>query len=131
MPGDQPPVCPHRVNGQGHQDQTTADAGPNGYIDLVNSPQDHSCCSGYICAEQLSTFFTMVATGREYKVMFTSISPQKFRLDMLYTDCGDAVNNLDFSADDYNLLPPNPAEHVTALTEPNGTSSTRALAISM
>ena len=39
MPGDQPPVCPHRVNGQGHPDQTTADAGPNGYIELVNGPQ--------------------------------------------------------------------------------------------
>jgi hypothetical protein len=107
-----------------------ADAGPNGYIDLVNGPQDHSCCSGYICAERLSTFFTMVATGREYEVMFTSIPPQKFRLHMLYNDGGDAVrlkiwfpkqqrldiyvnglfmepNNRDFSADDYNLLPPN------------------------
>ena len=29
-------------------------------------------------------------------------------------------NNRDFSADDYNLLPPNVAEHVPALTEPNG-----------
>ena len=120
-----------------------ADAGPNGYIDLVNGPQDHSCCSGYICAERLSTFFTMVATGREYEVMFTSIPPQKFRLHMLYNEGGDAVrlkiwfpkqqrldvyvnglfmnpNNLDFSSDDYNLLPPNPAEHVPTLTEPNG-----------
>merc|ERR1719282_1405874 len=120
-----------------------ANPGPNGWIDLVNGPQDHSCCSGYICAERLSTFFTMVATGREYEVMFTSIPPQKFRLHMLYNDGGDAVrlkiwfpkqqrldiyvnglfmnpNNLDFSADDYNLLPPDPAVHVPALTEPNG-----------
>lgn len=40
-----------------------AEPGTSGYIDLVNGPQDHSCCSGYTCAERLSTFFSMVATG--------------------------------------------------------------------
>merc|ERR1712013_962373 len=82
---------------------------------------------------------------------FTSIPPQKFRLHMLYNEGGDAVrlkiwfpkqqrldiyvnglfmnpNNLDFSADDYNLLPPDPAVHVPALTEPR--RSTTALSSS-
>ena len=120
-----------------------ANPGPTGYIDLVNGPQDFSCCSGYTCAERLSTFFTMVATGMEYEVMFTSIPPQKFRIHMLYNDGSEAVrlkiwfpkqqrldiyigglfmnpNNRDFSVDDYSLLPPDPAAHVPELTEPNG-----------
>jgi len=68
-----------------------ADPGQNGFIDLVNGPQDHSCCSGYTCAERLSTFYTMVATGLEYEVMMTSIPPQNFKFHMLYNDGGDAV----------------------------------------
>merc|ERR1740116_197876 len=119
-----------------------ADPGQNGYIDLVNGPQDFSCCSGYTCAERLSTFFTMVATGLEYEVMFTSIPPQNFRIHMLYNDGGDGIrakiwfpkqqrldiytngmfmnpNNLDFESDSYNLLPPDDS-FIPALTEPQG-----------
>merc|ERR1719320_1050902 len=119
-----------------------ADPGANGYIDLVNGPQDFSCCSGYTCAERLSTFFTMVATGLEYEVMFTSIPPQNFRIHMLYNDGGDAVrakiwfpkqqrldiyvdgmfmnpNNIDTLQSEYALLPPDD-DFIPALTEPNG-----------
>jgi len=119
-----------------------ANPGSTGYIDLVNGPQDFSCCSGYTCAERLSTFFTMVATGIEYEVMFTSIPPQNFRIHMLHNEGGDAVrakiwfpkqqrldiyingmlmnpNNLDFSSEKYNLLPPEDS-YIPALTEPNG-----------
>merc|ERR1711892_827897 len=119
-----------------------ANPGSTGYIDLVNGPQDFSCCSGYTCAERLSTFFTMVATGIEYEVMFTSIPPRNFRIHMLHNEGGDAVrakiwfpkqqrldiyingmlmnpNNLDFSSEKYNLLPPDDS-YIPALTEPNG-----------
>merc|ERR1711962_967293 len=119
-----------------------ADAGTNGYIDLVNGPQDFSCCSGYTCAERLSTFFTMVATGLEYEVMFTSIPPQNFRIHFLYNDGGDAIrakiwfpkqqrydiyvngqfmepNNKDFNSADYKLLPPDDS-FIPALTETQG-----------
>ena len=67
-----------------------ADPGINGYIDLVNGPQDFSCCSGYTCAERLSTFFTMVATGLEYEVIMTSIPPQNFKFHILHN--GNAEN---------------------------------------
>ena len=67
-----------------------ADPGANGYIDLVNGPQDFSCCSGYTCAERLSTFFTMVATGQEYEVVMSSIPPQNFKFHMLHN--GDVEN---------------------------------------
>ena len=67
-----------------------ANPGDKGYIDLVNGPQDFSCCSGYTCAERLSTFFTMVATGLEYEIVMSSIPPQNFKFHMLHN--GDATN---------------------------------------
>ena len=119
-----------------------ANPGRNGFIDLVNGPQDFSCCSGYTCAERLSTFFTMVATGIEYEIMFTSIPPQNFRLHMLHNEEGDAVrskiwfpkqqrldiyvdgrfmspNNIDTSKEDYSLLPPADS-YIPQLNEANG-----------
>ena len=48
-----------------------ANPGSDGTVDLVNGPQDFSCCQGYTCAERLSTFFTMVATGLMYEVTFS------------------------------------------------------------
>lgn len=35
----------------------------NGYIDLINGPQDHGWCSGYTCRKRLSTFQALVITG--------------------------------------------------------------------
>ena len=63
-----------------------ANAGSSGYIDMVNGPQDHSCCSGYTCAERLSTFFMMVAPEIEHEIVLSSIPPQKFRFHLLYND---------------------------------------------
>merc|ERR1712200_353499 len=106
-----------------------ANPGKDGFIDLVNGPQDFSCCSGYTCAERLSTFYTMVATGVDYEVMFTSIPPQNFRIHLPYNEGGKAVRlkiwfpkqqrldvyvgdsfispqNRDFDKQDYALKPP-------------------------
>merc|ERR1719347_121004 len=117
--------------------------GSDGYIDLVNGPQDFSCCSGYTCAERLSTFFTMVATGQMYEIMFTSVPPQNFRIHMLHNDGGDPVlakiwfpkqqrydvyvddmfrepNNKAFGSSDYALLPPDDSFIQDILTEANG-----------
>jgi len=119
-----------------------ANPGSDGYIDLVNGPQDHSCCSGYTCAERLSTLFSMVATGIEYEIMFSSIPPQNFRLHLLHNDGGEAVrlkiwfpkqqrldiyvdgtfispNNIDTTKEAYNLLPPDDS-FIPALNERNG-----------
>ena len=35
----------------------------DGYLDLINGPQDHGWCSGYTCRKRLSTFPAIVATG--------------------------------------------------------------------
>lgn len=121
-----------------------ANPGTNGYIDLVNGPQDFSCCSGYICAERLSTFITMLATGQEYEIMFTSVSPQNFRLHMLYNEGGEGTllkiwfqkqqrydiyvdgrlvmpNNIDTTTSDYNLLTPD-SSFIPALDEAHGSN---------
>ena len=35
----------------------------NGYVDLINGPQDHGWCSGYTCRKRVSLFHALVATG--------------------------------------------------------------------
>ena len=35
----------------------------DGYVDLINGPQDHSWCTNYACRKRLSTFMALVATG--------------------------------------------------------------------
>jgi hypothetical protein len=35
----------------------------DGYIDLINGPQDHGLCSEYTCRKRVSTFHALVATG--------------------------------------------------------------------
>ena len=54
-----------------------------GYIDLINGPQDHGWCHGYTCQERLSKFESVVIPGLHYEVHFTSYNPQKTRLWLL------------------------------------------------
>ncbi|KAJ8026384.1 Fibrocystin-L [Holothuria leucospilota] len=56
------------------------------YIDLINGPQDHGWCHGYTCQERISTFYTIVTTGRYYDVHFTGTTPQKLRYHLLNAD---------------------------------------------
>ncbi|KAM8882915.1 PKHD1 like 1, tandem duplicate 1 [Synchiropus picturatus] len=61
------------------------------FVDLINGPQDHGWCAGYTCQLRLSTFQSMVASGREFSVFFTSVSPQKIRLMMLNAAPSESV----------------------------------------
>ena len=36
----------------------------DGYVDLVNGPQDHGWCAGYTCQERLSLFPIVLAAGK-------------------------------------------------------------------
>lgn len=36
----------------------------DGYVDLVNGPQDHGWCMGYTCQKRLSTFPLVMAMGK-------------------------------------------------------------------
>ncbi|KAM3929151.1 fibrocystin-L-like [Leptodactylus fuscus] len=58
----------------------------DGYVDLINGPQDHGWCSGYTCQRRVSLFHSIVATNKSFDVYFTSTSPQNLRLKMLNTD---------------------------------------------
>ena len=62
-----------------------------GYIDLVNGPQDHGWCLGYTCQERLSTFHTVVSIGERYEVYLTSYNPQKTRLMLLNVEKTDGI----------------------------------------
>ena len=62
-----------------------------GYIDLVNGPQDHGWCHGYTCQERISTFNFIVATGKHYEIFLTSYNPQKTRFQLLNANETDAI----------------------------------------
>lgn len=54
----------------------------NGYIDLINGPQDHGICNGYTCRRRISTFMSIVQSRQIYQIYFTSTPPiyTRFRL---------------------------------------------------
>ncbi|XP_043545299.1 PKHD1 like 1, tandem duplicate 1 [Chiloscyllium plagiosum] len=57
-----------------------------GYIDLINGPENHACSSSYACNKRVSIFYTVVATNKSYELYFTGVSPQNLRLMLLNTD---------------------------------------------
>ena len=63
----------------------------DGYIDLINGPQDHGWCHGYTCQERISTFNALVACGKHYEVFLTSNNPQKMRLQLLNAEDEDTI----------------------------------------
>ncbi|UJR08495.1 hypothetical protein I4U23_012761 [Adineta vaga] len=42
----------------------------NGYIDLINGPQDYGECKSELCRRRLSTFMAIVQSGRTYQIYF-------------------------------------------------------------
>ncbi|XP_033758994.1 fibrocystin-L-like [Pecten maximus] len=63
----------------------------DGYLDLINGPQDHSSCTQPTCHKRLSTFMSIVATGKQYVVYFSSTSPKTLRLFLLNANEHEAV----------------------------------------
>ncbi|XP_077349351.1 fibrocystin-L [Lithobates pipiens] len=58
----------------------------DGYLDLINGPQDHGWCGGYTCQKRVSLFHSIVATNKSFDIFYTSTSPQNMRLKLLNTD---------------------------------------------
>ncbi|KAI8520669.1 hypothetical protein Bbelb_004230 [Branchiostoma belcheri] len=54
----------------------------NGYVDLINGPQDHGWCAGYTCSLRISTFQAVVVPGEDYLVHYTGVSPRESRYFM-------------------------------------------------
>lgn len=105
-----------------------ANPGSEGYIDLINGPQDWSCCFGYACQKRVSNFYTIVGTNMMYEVHLTSVNPIHMRFRLLHNDGGDPVmlkmffqkpqridvfvgerfvspNNIDLTSDAFAMLP--------------------------
>ncbi|XP_043545298.1 fibrocystin-L-like [Chiloscyllium plagiosum] len=57
-----------------------------GYVDLINGPQDHGWCSSYACNKRASIFHAVVATNKPYELYFTGVSPQNLRIILLNAD---------------------------------------------
>jgi len=45
----------------------------NGYVDLVNGPQDHGWCSGYTCQKRVSLFHANIRVGKFYRLVILNI----------------------------------------------------------
>ena len=106
----------------------------NGYLDLINGPQDHGWCFGYTCQKRISTFFALVASNKSYDVYLTGTPPNqlrfriiqsnsnfKIRLSMSYT----TSNNINVY-NGVNLVQPTNADFSTGkltLKDPQGNSN--------
>ncbi|XP_052245987.1 fibrocystin-L-like isoform X3 [Dreissena polymorpha] len=55
----------------------------DGYIDLINGPQDHGWCNGYTCQKRVSLFHALVRPGLPVSVYLTSVQPDKMRYFMM------------------------------------------------
>jgi hypothetical protein len=58
----------------------------NGYLDLINGPQDHGWCFGYTCQKRVSTFMALVAANKSYDIVLTSTPPDVLRFQILNSD---------------------------------------------
>uniref|UniRef100_A0A3Q3JRM8 Polycystic kidney and hepatic disease 1 (autosomal recessive)-like 1 n=1 Tax=Monopterus albus TaxID=43700 RepID=A0A3Q3JRM8_MONAL len=63
----------------------------DGFVDLINGPQDHGWCAGYTCQRRLSLFHSIVATSHSFDIYFTSVSPQNLRLMLLNADPSESI----------------------------------------
>ncbi|KAK0070514.1 fibrocystin-L [Biomphalaria pfeifferi] len=64
---------------------------PEGYVDLINGPQDHGWCSGYTCQRRVSTFQAIVALDQPFDIYLTSTNPNVMRFILLSSDPNECV----------------------------------------
>jgi hypothetical protein len=88
----------------------------NGYIDLINGPQDHGWCNGYTCQKRISTFMALVESGHHYDIYLTSTTPNQIRFRVLNSDATIHVSlalyystsqQIDVYANDVYIAPTN------------------------
>ena len=63
----------------------------NGFIDILNGPQDHGWCGGYTCQERISTFYGIIAPGLNYEIALSSTNPQNMRFHLLNAEENDTI----------------------------------------
>ena len=104
----------------------------NGYIDLINGPQDHGWCNGYTCQKRISTFMALVEGGHSYIIYLTSTTPNQIRFRLLNADSSisvvlalyyDSMQQIDVYADGVYVPPTNvdsSFSFLMLLDQPNG-----------
>ena len=120
-----------------------ANPGSNGYIDLINGPQDWSCCLGYACQKRVSNFYSIVGTNMTYEIHLTSTPPIHMRYRLKHNEGGDPIlikqyfpkpqridiyvgdmfvapNNVDLTASKFSLLPPDDSYIPSLLSQVEG-----------
>jgi len=65
--------------------------GANGFINLLNGPQDQGWCGGYTCQERISTFYGIVASSFIYTIGLTSTNPQNFAFHLLNSNDAQGI----------------------------------------
>ena len=58
----------------------------NGYLDLLNGPQDHSWCSGGSCGLRISTFMSLLISEQSYAIYLNNTPPNVIRFRILNSD---------------------------------------------
>ncbi|CAF1015901.1 unnamed protein product [Rotaria sp. Silwood1] len=88
----------------------------NGYIDLINGPQDHGWCNGYTCQKRISTFMSLVQSRHRYDVYLSSTTPNHIRFRLLNSDSSivnilslyyDSLQQIDVYANNIYVSPVN------------------------
>lgn len=87
-----------------------------GYIDLINGPQDHGWCNGYTCQKRLSTFMAIVRARQNADIYLTSTTPNRMRFRLLNSDLNtvttvglfyNSFQQIDVYANDIYVSPTN------------------------
>lgn len=88
----------------------------NGYIDLVNGPQDHGWCNGYTCQKRISTFMSLIESQHAYEIYLSSTTPTQIRFRLLNSDASikailsiyyDSLQQIDVYANNIYISPMN------------------------
>ena len=88
----------------------------NGYIDLINGPQDHGWCNGYTCQKRISTFMSIIESKHRYDIYFSSTTPNHMRFRILNSDSSivsilslyyDSLQQIDVYANNIYVSPIN------------------------
>ena len=108
----------------------------NGYIDLINGPQDHGWCNGYTCQKRISTFMALVEARHHYDIYLSSTTPNHMRFRLLNADSSikltlalyySSLQQIDVYANDVYIPPTNrdtSFSFLMLLDQPNGVTFT-------
>lgn len=104
----------------------------NGYIDLINGPQDHGFCNGYTCRRRISTFMAIVQSNETYQIYFTSTPPKNTRFRLINANASikcilaiyyNSLQQIDVYADTKYVAPTNRDPTSTLLKLRNDTNN--------